>query len=77
MLTPPTKAERATMSTVRHRFIAAHRNRIEGGFATQKDPLHMAHHRAHTPWGLLTRIAGTLAADTLQAVWRQVGRAVA
>lgn len=74
VLTPPTKAERAQMPATRQRFIAAHRNRIEGGFATQKDQLHLEQHRAHTPWGLLTRVTGKLAASTLRAVWRNAGR---
>jgi len=74
LLTPPTKAERATMPKVTQRFIAAHRNRIEGGFTTEKDQLHLAHHRARTGWGLLTRVAGKLAAFTLRTVWRRDGR---
>lgn len=73
LLTPPTKRERATLPKVRQRFIAAHRNRIESGFTTQKDQLHLEHHRARTPWGLLTRVAGKLAAFTIRAVWRRAG----
>ena len=76
LLTPPTKAERTTMPTVQQRFIAAHRNRIEGGFTTEKDQLHLEQHRARTGWGLLTRVAGKLAAYTLRAVWRRLGREV-
>jgi hypothetical protein len=76
LLTPPTKAERKTMPAVQQRFIAAHRNRIEGGFTTEKDQLHLEHHRARTGWGLLTRVVGKLAAYTLRAVWRRLGRDV-
>jgi hypothetical protein len=76
LLTPPTKKDRATMSTGLQRFIAAHRNRIEGTFTTEKDQLHLEHHRALTGWGLLTRVAGKLAAFTLRAAWRCAGRAV-
>lgn len=76
LLTPPTKNDRATMPRVLQRFIAAHRNRIEGTFTTEKDQLHLEHHRARTGWGLLTRVAGKLAAFTLRAVWRRVGREV-
>jgi len=36
LLTPPTKQERPTMPTARRRFIAAHRNRVEGSFTTLK-----------------------------------------
>lgn len=74
LLTPPTKAERGTMPTVVQRFIAAHRNRIEGVFTTEKDQLHLELHRARTAWGLLTRVAAKLAAFTLRAVWRRAGR---
>ena len=76
MLTPPTKRERATLSQGQQRFIAAHRNRIERGFTTEKDQLHLEQHRARTPWRLLTRVAGKLAAVTLCAVWRRLGREV-
>jgi hypothetical protein len=74
LLTPPTKRERALMPAALQRFIAAHRNRIEGTFTTTKDQLHLEHHRALTPWGLLTRVVAKLAAFTLRAVWRRLGR---
>ncbi len=76
LLIPPTKRERAAMPKVLQRFIAAHRNRIETGFTTAKDQLHLEHHRALTGWGVLTRIAGKLAAFALRAVWRRAGREV-
>ncbi len=76
LLTPPTKRERAAMPTSIQRFIAAHRNRIETGFTTNKDQLHLEQHRARTGWGLLTRVAGKLAAFTIRAVWRRLGREV-
>lgn len=76
LLTPPTRRDRATMPTVLQRFIAAHRNRIEGTFTTEKDQLHLEHHRARTGWGLLTRLTAKLAAFTLRAVWRRAGREV-
>lgn len=76
LLMPPTKKDRATMPKVLQRFIAAHRNRIEGSFTTEKDQSHLEHHRARTGWGLLTRVAGKLAAFTLRAVWRRLGREV-
>ncbi len=76
LLTPPTKKDRATMPAVLQRFIAAHRNRIEGTFTTAKDQLHLEQHRARTGWGLLTRVAGKLAAFTLRAVGRRAGREV-
>lgn len=71
LLTPPTKAERATQSPALHQFIAGHRNRIETGFNTLKEQLHLERHRAHTLWGLLTRLAAKFAAVTLRAVWRR------
>lgn len=76
LLTPPTKRERATTPRLVQRFIAAHRNRIETSFATLKDQLPLEHHRARTGWGLLTRIAGKLAAFTRRAVWCRAGLTV-
>lgn len=38
-----------------------------------KDQLHLEQHRARTGWGLLTRVAGKLAAFTIRAVWRRLG----
>jgi len=76
LLTPPTKAERASMSAAVQRFIADHRNRIEGSYTTLKDQLHLEHHRAHTGWGLITRLVTKFAAYTLRAVWRRAGLAV-
>lgn len=76
LLTPPTKRERATMPPVLQRFIAAHRNRIEGGFSIDKDQLQLEQHRARTPWGLITRVVGKLTAVTIRAAWRRLGRTV-
>jgi DDE family transposase len=76
LLTPPTRKDRATLPKVLQRFIATHRNRIEGTFTTEKDQLHLEHHRALTGWGLLTRVAGKLAAFTVRTVWRRLGREV-
>jgi len=76
LLTPPTKRERAALPPVLQRFIAAHRNRIEGVFTTTKDQLHLEQHRALTPWGLLTRIVTKLAAFTVRTVWRRLGREI-
>ena len=58
------------------RFIAAHRGRIESSYNTLKDQLALESHRAHTFWGLLTRVMGKLAAYTLRAVWRYAGLTV-
>jgi hypothetical protein len=74
LLTPPTKRERAAMARPLQRFIAAHRNRIEAGFTIAKDQLHLEQHRARTPWGLLTRVVAKLAAFTIRAAWRRLGR---
>jgi hypothetical protein len=73
LLTPPTKAQRAQMPAGVQRFIADHRNRVEGSYTTLKDQLHLEHHRALTAWGLLTRLAGKFAAYTLRAAWRRAG----
>jgi hypothetical protein len=76
LLTPPTRKDRATLPALLQRLIAAHRHRIDGTFTTDKDQLHLEQQRARTGWGLLTRVAGTLAAFTLRAVWRRTGRQV-
>ena len=76
LLTPPTRAERPSMPAAIQRFIADHRNRIEGSYTTLKDQFHLEHHRALTGWGLLTRLATKFAAYTLRAVWRRAGLAV-
>lgn len=51
LLTPPTKAERPTMTHRLRRFIAAHRNRIESGINLLKDRFALERHRAKTFWG--------------------------
>jgi Transposase DDE domain len=76
LLTPPTKAERAALSTRLRRFIADHRNRIESGIQTLKDRFALERHRAKTFHGLLTRLMAKLAALTIRAVWRHAGLAV-
>jgi hypothetical protein len=76
LLTPPTKRQRTSMPKAVQRFIAAHRNRIEGVFTTGKDQFHLERHRALTPWGLLTRVVLKLAAFTLRLVWRRAGREI-
>lgn len=76
LLTPPTQRERASLPAALQRFIADHRNRIEGSYTTLKDQLHLEHHRARTGWGLLTRLMIKFAAYTLRAVWRRAGLAV-
>lgn len=73
LLTPPTRAERRTMPAAVCRFIAAHRNRIEGCFTHAKDQFHLEQHRVHTFWGLVTRISTKFAALTLAHRWRQAG----
>lgn len=73
LLTPPTKAERPGVAAEVRRFIADHRNRVEGVYTTLKDQLHLEHHRAKTGWGLLTRLVGKFAAYTLRAAWRRAG----
>lgn len=52
------------------------RQRIEDPFNTLKDRFLLEWHRAHTVWGLLTRLCAKLAALTVRAVWQQAGRAI-
>lgn len=73
LLTPPSRAERVTMSAQLQRFIADHRNRIESGINTLKDRFALEQHRAKTFHGLLTRVMAKLAALTFRAVWQQAG----
>jgi hypothetical protein len=47
------------------KVIAEWRNRIETTFSEITDRMELAHHGAHTFWGLLTRTAATIAAHTL------------
>jgi hypothetical protein len=63
----PSKAERAQLSRGVRRAIGGFRNRVETGFGeiTDRTGLQLAHHGAHTFWGLLTRTAATLLAHTL------------
>ena len=47
------------------KVIAEWRNRIETTFSETIDRMELARHGAHSFWGLLTRIAATIAARTL------------
>lgn len=70
VLTPPTKAQRARMSSWLRTVIACWRNRVEVTFGELTDRMELARHGAHTFWGLLTRTAATIAAHTLLRVCR-------
>jgi hypothetical protein len=59
------RAQRRRLSTAQRRPVAALRNRIETSYGEITDRLELARHGAHTFWGLLTRVAATLAAHTL------------
>lgn len=65
VLIPPAKDQRDSMPTILQKIIAQWRNRIESTFAEITDLMELARHGAHTFWGLLTRIAATIAAHTL------------
>lgn len=67
-LTPPTKAQRKTMSPALLKVIAEWRNRIETTFGEITDQMELARHGAHTFWGLLARTASTIAAHTLSLI---------
>lgn len=69
VLTPPTKTQRANMSSWLRAVIASWRNRIEVTFGEITDRMELARHGAHTFWGLLTRTAATIAAHTLLRVF--------
>ncbi|MET9296578.1 hypothetical protein [Streptomyces sp. NPDC003077] len=55
----PNREERRRMSWAQRRPIAAFRNRIETTNGEITEQLGLAHHHAHTFWGLLTRTAAT------------------
>jgi hypothetical protein len=59
------RAQRHQLSKAQRRPVAALRNRIETSYGEITDRLELARHGAHTFWGLLTRVAATLAAHTL------------
>ena len=59
------RAQRRQLSKAQRRPVAALRNRIETSYGEITDRLELARHGAHTFWGLLTRVAATLAAHTL------------
>ena len=65
VLIPPAKNQRAGMPPILLKVIAQWRNRIETSFSEITDQMELARHGAHTFWGLLTRIAATIAAHTL------------
>ena len=62
------RAERRTLPATVRRPVARLRNRIETtiGELTDPDRLRLVRHGAKTAWGLLTRIAATILAHTLQ-----------
>jgi Transposase DDE domain. len=68
ILVPPTKKQRATMSSGLQKVIAEWRNRIETTFGEITDQMTLARHGAHSFWGLLTRTASTIAAHTLYRI---------
>lgn len=65
VLVPPTRKKRAIMPKILQVIIARWRNRIETTFDEITERMRLAHHRAHTFHGLLTRTAATIAAHTL------------
>jgi DDE family transposase len=68
VLLPPAKGQRHRMPPILRKIIAQWRNRIETTFKEITDQMELARHGAHTFWGLLTRIAATIAAHTLMRV---------
>ena len=61
----PGREERRRVPLQLRRPVAAQRNRIETTCGEITDHLELARHGAHTFWGLLARVAATLAAHTL------------
>jgi hypothetical protein len=50
-------------------FVAAFRNRIETTNYLLKERFHLEQHHAKPFWGLLTRIAAKIAAQTFARLW--------
>ncbi len=65
VLIPPGKHQRASMPPILQKIIAEWRNRVETTFKEITGQMELARHGAHTFWGLLTRVAATIAAHTL------------
>jgi hypothetical protein len=65
VLVPPARGQRAHMPAILRKIIAEWRNRVETTFKEITDQMELARHGAHTFWGLLTRVAATIAAHTL------------
>jgi hypothetical protein len=61
----PSKSDRQRLPRAVRRPVAVLRNRIETTIGELTDHLGLAHHRAKTCWGVLTRSAATLLAHTL------------
>jgi len=68
LLVPPAKDQRGRMPTMLLQVIAQWRNRIEVTFGEITDRMELSRHGTHTFWGLLARIAATIAAHTLMRV---------
>lgn len=74
VVVPPAKGQRAQMPAILQKVIAEWRNRVETTFKVITGQMELARHGAHTLWGLLTRVAATIAARTLMrlclaAIW--------
>ena len=65
VLIPPAKRQRRAMPAILLKIIAEWRNRVETTFKEITDQMELARHGAYTFWGLLVRIAATIAAHTL------------
>jgi hypothetical protein len=73
LLTPPPGRSKREQPRWVTRLLRRTRPRVEDLFNQLKDRFHLEHHRAHTVWGLLTRLAAKLAAFTLFTAWRRRG----
>lgn len=73
LLTPPRKLRRYQPTALVREFVRRRRNRAERPFAVLQDRFALARHRAHTFWGLLTRLTAKLAAFTRLTLWRHQG----
>ena len=73
LLTPPRRQRRYQPSPLVRTFVQRRRNRGERPFQVLQDRFALYQHRAHTCWGLCTRVTAKLLAFTLLTLWQHQG----
>lgn len=73
LLTPARNRRRYQPTALVQHFVRRRRNRCERPFQVLQDRFALYRHRAHTLWGLVTRVTAKLAAFTLLTLWQSQG----